>query len=440
MRRVSIDQVQRAPAAQALLGFAIDAPRSGEESQTYAFEVTGWVLGRDVAVREVQVRDGVSVLARQAPDRPRGDIARAFGEERHGRSGFRAPVRALELEPRFSVEVVALLEDGSCERLATIAGSREPLRVSRSPRLSPVMLTTIGRSGSKWLAWLLSCHPSVLGFQPLVFEPRVGTYWTTVLRALSAPESYLRQIHTAHWEEGWWLGEDATPLPAPIELGMGEWLGAEAVAQLAALCQERVDAFYTELAGRAGKPQARYFVEKYLLDARLLDLTRECFPGAREVILVRDFRDRLSSVFAWNERRGEDGFGHDAGMSRAEYLVMHVRADAQALLDRWRRRSESAHLVRYEDLILDPQGTLAGLFAHLDVSADEQTVASVLELARASNGVLDTHRTVQDPAQTIGRWRRDLPDELAAECNELLAPVLEAFGYPTAIADREMAS
>jgi hypothetical protein len=64
----------------------------------------------------------------------------------------------------------------------------------------------------------------------------------------------------------------------------------------------------------------------------------------------------------------------------------------------------------------------------------------VLELAQASNGVLDTHRTVQDPAQTIGRWRRDLPDELAAECNELLTPVLEAFGYPTAIADREMAS
>ena len=440
MTLVSIEELQRAPATEALLGFAIDAPRAGDAAETYAFDVSGWVLGRDVQVREVQVRDGRRVLADATPERPRRDIARAFGEERHERSGFQVPVRALELEPRFGVEVVALLGDGSCERLATIGGRREPLRVARTPRLSPLMLTTIGRSGSKWLAWMLSCHPSVLGFQPLVFEPRVGTYWTTVLRALSSPESYMRQIHTERWEEGWWLGEDAAAVPAPIELGMGEWLGAEAVAQIAALCQERVDAFYAELAERSGKPQARYFVEKFLLDAGLLELTRECFPGAREVILVRDFRDRLSSVFAWNERRGEGGFGHDDGMSRGEYLVKHVRADAEALLDRWRRRGEEAHLVRYEDLILNPQGTLAALFEHLEVRADEETVASVLDLAQASSAVLDTHRTVQDPAQTIGRWRRDLPKELAAECNELLAPVLGAFGYPTALADRELAS
>jgi hypothetical protein len=440
MTLVSIEEVQRAHAPGALLGFAIDAPRTGEELEAYAFAVSGWVLGSEARVREVQVRDGESVLAKVTPDRPRRDIARAFGEERHARSGFTTAVRALELEQRFSVDVLALLEDGSCERLATIAGRREALEVARSPRLSPVMLTTIGRSGSKWLAWLLSCHPSVVGFQPLVFEPRVGTYWASVLRALSSPQSYMRQVHTERWEEGWWLGEDDPAVPGPIELGMGEWLGAEAVAQLATFCQERVDAFYAELAERSGKPQARYFVEKYLLDGGLLDLTRECFPDAREVILVRDFRDRLSSVFAWNERRGEAGFGHDAGMSPGEYLVKHVRADAQALLDRWRRRGEAAHLVRYEDLILDPRGALKSLFAHLDVDADEETIASVLELAQASSGALDTHRTVRDPAQTIGRWRRDLPEELAAECNELLAPVLESFGYPTALAEQEMAS
>jgi hypothetical protein len=440
MTLVSIEEVQRAPAAQALRGFAIDAPRPGDTPQAYAFDVSGWVLGRDVAVREVQVCAGEQVLAREAPERPRRDIARAFGQERDGRSGFEIPMRALELDPRFRIEVVALFEDGSRELLATIDGRREPLRLARSPRLSPVMLTTIGRSGSKWLAWLLSCHPSVLGFQPLVFEPRVGTYWTTVLRALSAPQSYMRQIHTERWEEGWWLGEDGVALPGPIELGMGEWLDAEAVAQLAALCQERVDAFYVELAERSGKPQARYFVEKYLLDGGLLDLTRECFPDAREVILVRDFRDRLSSVFAWNERHGEAGFGHDTGMSRGEYLVKHVRADAEALLDRWRRRGDSTHLVRYEDLIRDAQGTLTALFTHLGVDADEQAVASVLELAQASSGVLDTHRTVKDPAQTIGRWQRDLPEQLAVECNDLLAPVLEAFGYPLDLADRELAS
>jgi len=291
------------------------------------------------------------------------------------------------------------------------------------------MLTTIGRSGSKWLAWLLSCHPEIVGFEPLTFEPRVATYWMTALRSLAAPDSYLRQLHTERWDEDWWLGHDATALPGPVPRGMADWLGAEAVHELASLCRWRVESFYEEVAARSGKEGARYFVEKFLLDPTLLDLTLECFAGAREVILVRDFRDRLSSVFAWNERHGDNGFGHDGGMSKARYLSEHVLGDAEQLLDRWRQAGDAAHLVHYERLVLDPRATLTGLFEHLDVAADDATVDAVLRFATAAGG-LDAHRTVDDPVRTIGRWRRDLPDELADECNEILAPALEAFGYP----------
>ena len=292
------------------------------------------------------------------------------------------------------------------------------------------MLTTIGRSGSKWLAWLLSCHPSVVAFQPLVFEPRVATYWAAAFRELSAPKSYLRQIHAERWDEPrWWLGDGSGALPAPVELGMAEWLGAESIESIAALCQERIEAFYLEVAERCEKTGVRYFTEKFLLDPVLLDLTTEIFPAAREVILVRDFRDRLSSVFAWNEKRGDHGFGHVAEMSKAEYLTERVRLDAEQLLDRRERVGDGAHVVRYEDLILEPEVTLARLFEHLEVDCDEATVNSLLERATRPSELLDQHRTVSDPAQTIGRWRRDLPADLGRECNEILAPVLEAFDY-----------
>jgi hypothetical protein len=211
---------------------------------------------------------------------------------------------------------------------------------------------------------------------------------------------------------------------------MADWLGTEAVRSFAAHCQEQVEAFYLEVARRAGKPQALCFTEKCLLDPVLLDLTAEIFPGAREVILVRDFRDRLSSVFAWNEQRGDHGFGHEAEMSQAEYLAERVRADAAGLLGRWRRKGDAAHLVRYEDLILEPEETLGGLLEFLGLEAGEGMVKSTLEAANQPNELLDTHRTVSDPSQTIGRWQRDLPAELAAECNELLAPLLREFGYP----------
>jgi hypothetical protein len=118
-------------------------------------------------------------------------------------------------------------------------------------------------------------------------------------------------------------------------------------------------------------------------------------------------------------------------MSQAEYLVERVKGDAEGLLSRWRRRGDGAQLVRYEDLILEPRQTLTAILGFLDVDAGEDAVAATLELANRPNELLDGHRTVSDPARTIGRWRRDLPAELAAECNEILAPVLAEFGYAT---------
>jgi Sulfotransferase family len=427
MAIVTIEAVLPDGVEEALAGGLL-APLPGEGSDTYSFNLRGWAAsppGTEIVA--FRALDGDRVCAEVPPNQP---VAGA-GAEVDGAVGFEMLVRAIELAPRFSIRVVAVLADGSSRGLAELSGSRQRLAVPREPGLDPAMITTIGRSGSKWLARLLSCHQEVLAFQPLVFEPRVATYWMTVLRELTAPKSYLRQIHTERWDQPrWWLGDGAVGLPAPVDLGMAEWLGTESVRQLAAICQERIEAYYREVARRSGAGEGvRYFAEKFLLDPVLLDLTTEVFPRAREVILVRDFRDRLSSVFAWNEKRGDHGFGHDAEMSKAEYLVERVRGDADDLIERWRRRGEEALLVRYEDLILEPEATLTGLFAYLGVAADEPAVRAVLEQANRPTELLDTHRTVSDPMQTIGRWRRDLPADLAAESNELLAPVLEAFGY-----------
>jgi hypothetical protein len=432
MDAVAIEAVECDQPAEALLGCWLDAPLPGERVDDYSFTVHGWAVGRAVAVEGFQVLDGERIVAAVKPNQHRPDIVEAFaGAAEVGTAGFELIVRTLELESSFAVEVVVLLTDGTCARIATVSGRRSRMALPRSPRLNPVMLTTIGRSGSKWLALLLGCHPAVVAFEPQLFEPHVSTYWTTVFRTLTDPRSYMRQIHAERLEEPrWWLGDDAAPVLAPLELGMGSWLGTDAVHDLAAFCQQRTEAFYLELAQRVGKGEVRYFAEKFLLDRVLLDLTLECFPGAREVILVRDFRDRLSSVFAWNKRHGDHGFGHDAQMSKRRYLTERVLVDARDLLERWQRESERAHLLRYEDLVLEPRATLAALFEYLDIDSDPATLGTVLEMAAKPGELSNSHRTVDDPLQTIGRWRRDLPPELAEEANEILAPVLGAFGYP----------
>ena len=72
-------------------------------------------------------------------------------------------------------------------RIATIAGHREPLRSSYEPELRPLIVTTLGRTGSTWLIHLLGTHPGVTAYRPFSFEPRAATYWTDILASLSEP-------------------------------------------------------------------------------------------------------------------------------------------------------------------------------------------------------------------------------------------------------------
>jgi hypothetical protein len=154
---VEIAEVEQRPPGERLLGAAVDGPAPPHGSDVYSFNVSGWALGREVGVDVFQVLDGERIVAEVPPNPPRPDHAESFPEvEGAEASGFQVLVRALELEPSFEVEVVARLDDGSRCPLASVRGVREPLATPRRPELNPVMLTTIGRSGSKWLAWLLS--------------------------------------------------------------------------------------------------------------------------------------------------------------------------------------------------------------------------------------------------------------------------------------------
>ncbi|HET9593720.1 MAG TPA: sulfotransferase domain-containing protein, partial [Solirubrobacterales bacterium] len=154
--------------------------------------------------------------------------------------------------------------------------------------------------------------------------------------------------------------------------------------------------------------------------------------GAREVILVRDFRDMLCSVIAFNQKRGYQAFGRADVGSDAEYVETTVANSAKRLLRRMRERGGEAHLVRYEDLIQEPAETLAAMMGYLGLDAGDDSVAAVL--ARAEKESLDEHRTTSKASESIGRWQRDLSPELAQVCAEVLDPVLTEFGYEPTLA------
>jgi hypothetical protein len=418
---VSLSEAQ----AERFAGRSIDKPAPGMTAGgAYELDVRGWAIGVEAEVVAVDFVDREILLRRAPAGVGRSDVAAAHPELPGARSsGFYATIGTLELPVEFELRLEAVFANDSRATIGTVKGRRRTLATSFEPRLQPLMLTSPGRTGSTILMQMLSAHPEVVVYPPFEHEPRVATYWIDLLKTLANPASYLRQIAPAGNLSGaWWLGE-REPVPRRLSRpDIQEWLGGEAVEEVAALCQSRIEALYERLIEPSTTP--KYFAEKFRAD-NVPALMWELYPQAREVILVRDLRDVVCSIFATTEKRGVQQLQPDRGRYIAEQLKGRVEASVDALT----ARRERAHLVRYEDLMLRPEETLTGLLSYLGVDSSDRALAAMLEHAAKRLPSMDKHRTTPDPVASIGRWKRDLSPELQRVCEEALGPALEAFGY-----------
>jgi Sulfotransferase family len=428
MALIEIAEVAPEAPAAALLGSGIDSPGASDRSEVYGLDVRGWVLGREHPASAVELVQAGLLVRRVPVEIERPDLQAAYPEhDRAAQSGFFATIGALSLSPDFELMVRARLEDKTRVPFATIRGTRAMLRSPFEPRIQPLLVTTLGRTGSTAVVRLLGAHPEIVAYRPFEYEPRIATYWTGVLKALAEPASHRRQITPNGPIDGsWWLGLDP-PLPRPLkDPAIQTWLGGRAVEELAAFCQSRMEELYLQVAALDDRSHTTYFAEKFRPDS-IPPLVRELYPGSREIVLVRDFRDMLSSMFAYNAKRGIEGFRRDSAASDADYVLDRVQSSVNALAAAWRAREGRAHLLRYEDLVLRPAETVEALLSYLGLEGSPATIDTMLSSLNSAE--TEGHRTISTPKDTIGRWKKDLSPELQEVCREALGPSLQAFGY-----------
>jgi protein-tyrosine sulfotransferase len=177
------------------------------------------------------------------------------------------------------------------------------------------------------------------------------------------------------------------------------------------------------------------FCDKSLGTAEYLPVIHEVFPRARAVIVVRHVMDTIISgleASPW----GFTAYGyapfvrtwpgnHVAAL--AAYWAHYVSLGTQWEADHKRL----CHRVRYEDLVANPQGTLAALFAFLGVSGDVDVVQRHFARQRPSTGPGDYKTQFTDAVTdaSVGRGKRVpihmIPPDLLDRVNTLL----EAYGY-----------
>lgn len=424
---IEVVEVNLKPPGPLLAGFELEQPVSGTRGPSAAMSLRGWIVGAKSPVMLVRVHSQGTLLRTINVSLPRKDIAERFGQVAWAAtSGFWTHLTAAELPEDFDLWLTVQLHDGSTVQLGNIRG-RRTLSPTFMPSLQPLLITSLGRTGTTWLMRLLSEHTQIVAHRAYPYETRAAGYWMHMLRVLTQPAVHPRPDADLNFNNS------AAVSQPPFFVGAlaggaiepSKWLKVTYPAQVMTFCQQNIESFYSAVAAEQKQDEARFFLEKYLPDP-VTTMVRNLYAGSKELLLVRDFRDTMCSILAFNAKRGFVGFGRAEVGSDEEY-VNRIRSGAESLLQVLRCRP--VKLVQYEELILEPDQTLRGLLDYVGLNSSSSVIEGILNRASRDTAELQGHRTSSDPAASIGRWQDEMPPQLKDVCNRVLGPVLKDLGY-----------
>ncbi len=412
----------------------IRLPQAGATAEVFTLELAGMVLTHAGEAEAIEVRCGGGVVGELPVSLPRSGLTDLDPDLPDTLPcGFRGFLGTLALPSEFELDLVVVRGDGERFRIGSITGRRERPAASVEPALRPLMLTSVGRTGTVWLMRMLAAHPQVVVHEEYPYEVWPARYWAHMLQVLSGPANHLRSVNTRNFDhDPWHVGQNPfyVPIPGRLEGDLGEWLGRRHVDRLASFCRHNVEDWYA-IAARAQGKEPIYFAEKNLLRTPLQGLgVADLYADAREVFLVRDFRDMACSWLSFLGHRWRE-----TGFDAEQVLAEMVEPRARLLVAGWRARRERAYLVRYEDLVFRARETLERLFDHLGVAAAGTVIDQTLEAA-ADQQVFTIHGTSATLERTVGRWSREGDDAFGDTLNQIFHEALVEFGYVEAAAER----
>jgi Sulfotransferase family len=421
-----------------LRGWLVEVPRDATAGHLYnhgdlfTMDIKGWVIGRHARATAVECVYHDHVIHTDPVRGARPDIAPAFpGIDPELDMHFHAMLGVVGLRPEFELTVQAVLENGVRAPMAHMRARHEPLRTGFEPQIRPIVVTCLGRSGTTWLMRMLRHHPEIVVYEKHPYEQTFAKYWMHMLRVLSQPHDLINSYQTETFHnEIWALGYNPFyDIQITHEPASREWFGREYVESLARFCQSSIDSWYTTVARAQGQDPPKYFAEKHQWPNYIPVLMWELYPDAKEIILVRDFRDMAASILAFDRKRGFPGFGRPAERTDEEYMRMELREMALNLRKSWVTRKDRAHLVRYEDLVLQPEETAKGMLEYLELDASPAATKQLLAVGTEAFDELGFHRTSERLEESIGRWRREGDERFRELCNEVFGDILGDFGY-----------
>ncbi len=415
--------------SDALLGFSIELPLPETRKDTYCFEFAGWVLAEQSPAVQIELISNDGPVRRIPILFPRPDVDRCYPQAAaNSKVGFWAPVSVIGMTPEFELLIQVVLESGLRVPIGRICGRHRAVRSTFEPTIRPLLVNSLARTGTTWMMRLLAEHPSVSTLRVYPYETRPAAYWMQLLGGMAEP-AYQAQAanRLGNFETEWWVSQDPFQRGSLQGAPLRQWLNSRFVEQVAMLCQRSIEDCYREIGALQNQPAALYFAEKHIPD-EVPGIIWELYPESREIFLVRDFRDMLCSIRAFNAKRGSLGFNRGLVATEEEY-IHRLGREAQQLLSGWKSRKQHACLVRYEDLIFRPIETLKKVLSYMQVESGDLLVDNMLRRARVGMPEMEAHQTSGAAQQSVGRWRHDLDLNSRLLCEHVFGDLLQEFGY-----------
>ncbi len=433
MSYVQIQSVQLQPfAGKFVTNAMLDLPAAGSEQAGYSLRLEGWAVSREQRPDAIAVYLGDHQLHESPTIVEREDVKAYFGlDANHHAAGYYANLDTLLFPADFELTVKLVFGWDNHETIGVIRGRRSTPTFAFQPSLQPLLVYALGRSGTTLLMRYLSNHPQLIAYSEYPYELRMASYMFHAFGVLNARSDYYQSSGPDTFVKADnWLGFSPFNEPKVYSQPVIDWFDDAYREQTAAFAMGSLESFYRHLAAAQHKPHARYFVEKIQEFARR-QYQWVLYPQSRALLIVRDFRDRHSSVLSFNAKRGGvAGFGMAAVDSEEEF-ILKTRRYFTSNLENLRQHPQQMQLVRYEDLILNERETLLKIVRFLELDDAPAVIDRMMNETHVDTPNLKHHRTTENSAQSVGRWKRDLDPKKAALYNEVFRDILEELGYET---------
>ena len=295
----------------------------------------------------------------------------------------------------------------------------------RTSDLQPLVVTSIGRSGSTWFQHILSQHPKIKAFESHNYEALLARrilqdVAETGNRAPVNPNK---------------CGKGFTELFKDGEMKRKYLEKSEGIVEERLRRAKKVISSYYKMAGAKkntydkldGKNKAKYFTEKNMRPRHLI---KGIYENPKEIFLVRDFRDVVASMILANKKWNTQYFGRSKVKGNKEMIYRRAKKARGWILEPY-KNADQKMLVKYEHLVNNQIKTIKKVLDYLELGDDAMDVKKLINKSKKqqTKKEKEKHMTSESTESSIGKWKNVLSAELSNASHNAFEEFLRVFEY-----------